>query len=215
VSRRTDLVRVTRRAGGGAADVARRQIPREAARLVRRAIGTASLRQALQKKTIVIAGDETAVASSIATRLADAGADVYHAREASDVNDRPDAVITIADARARERSGDDFADAEEAILHAYYRPVELLIALLPGMRARGSGQVIHVFVADNEHHSAREPAVAGARAALESWSHCVAPEVLGDGVEITTVRVRDHERAAGAVVRALVHRPKRVVNRRT
>lgn len=215
MSRRSDLFRITRRAGGGAADVARRQIPREAERFVRRAIGTASLRQALQNKTIVLAGDETPVATSIATRLSDAGADVYHAHEASDVTERPDAIITIADARARERTGDDFADAEEAILHAYFKPVELLIALLPGMRARGSGQVIHVFVSDNEHQASREPAIIGARAALESWSHCVAPEVLGDGVEFTTVRVRDHERAAGAVVRALVHRPKRVVNRRT
>jgi NAD(P)-dependent dehydrogenase (short-subunit alcohol dehydrogenase family) len=215
MSRRADLVRVTRRAGGGAAGLARRQIPREATRLVRRAIGTASLSQALKDKTIVLAGDQTAVADSIASRLTGAGAKVSHAHEASDVTERPDAIITIADARVRERTGDDFADAEEAIRHAYFRPVELLIALLPGMRARGSGQVINVFVADNQHHSSREPAIVGARAALESWARCVAPEVLGEGIEFTTVRVRDHERAAGAVVRALVHRPKTVVNRRT
>ena len=149
----------------------------------------------------------------MAQRLRDNGAHVSQPAQASDVAPRPDAVITIADERIPKRPGDEFEDAAEAIRRDYFRPVQLLLAVLPAMRRHGSGQVIHLFVRDRDP-DARDPAAAGARAALESFSHCVAPEVLGEGIDFTTIRVRDPGQAPGAVARALVHKPKRVSTRR-
>lgn len=213
MSRRQDLARVARRAAGGAAGIARRQLPRQAQRIVRRAVGTASLASALRDKEIVIAGEQSAVADAVAEHLREHGANVSQPVVAGDVAPRPDAIITIAEERVAGAPGHEFEDATEAIDRDYFRPVELLLALLPSMRRHGSGQVIHLFVSDPDP-DVHEPAAAGARAALESFSRCVAPEVLGEGIDFTTIRVRGPEAAPRAVARALVHKPKRVTPQR-
>jgi NAD(P)-dependent dehydrogenase (short-subunit alcohol dehydrogenase family) len=176
---------------------------------VRRAVGTASLPRALDGKEIVIAGAGSPVADAIANHLRANGAHVSQPAVAADVAPCPDAVITIADHRGGAVDGDEFEQATDAIRRDFFRPVELLLAVLPAMRRAGSGQVVHLFLREAEEEM-RTPADCGARAALESFSRCVAPEVLGEGIDFTTVRLSDPARAPAAVARALVHKPKRV-----
>jgi short-subunit dehydrogenase len=55
------------------------------------------------------------------------------------------------------------------------------------MRERGSGHIINVSSIGVQTNTPRFSAYVASKAALDAFSRCVAPEVIGDGVNFTTV----------------------------
>jgi short-subunit dehydrogenase len=55
------------------------------------------------------------------------------------------------------------------------------------MRERGSGHIINVSSIGVQTNTPRFSAYVASKAALDAFARCVAPEVIGDGVHITTI----------------------------
>jgi short-subunit dehydrogenase len=122
--------------------------------------------------------------------------------------------------RSVEASYDRFHDYERTMQLNYFGAVRLILKLLPGMRERGSGHIVTVS------------AYVASKAALDAFSRCMAPEVVGDGVSVTTVYMPlvrtpmiaptsiydafptlSPEEAAQLVADAILDKPKRVATR--
>src|SRR5436305_12641865 len=69
----------------------------------------------------------------------------------------------------------------------YFGAVKLILDLLPVMRERQSGHIINVSTIGLQVNTPRFSAYVASKAALDAFSRSVAPEVVGDGVHITTV----------------------------
>ena len=124
---------------------------------------------------------------------------------------------------------DRYHDFTRTIGTNYLGPVRLLLALLPSMRARG-GHIVNVSsMAVRIIPGPRWGAYQASKGAFDTWLRSVAPEVDGDGVDVTTIympviRTRmseptpsmrrlpglSAEAAAGIVARALADRPARI-----
>jgi NAD(P)-dependent dehydrogenase (short-subunit alcohol dehydrogenase family) len=109
----------------------------------------------------------------------------------------------------------------------YLGPVQLLLGLLPAMRARGSGHVVNVStIGVLVPPAPRWAAYVSSKAAFDTWLRSVATETAADGVTASAVYLalvktrmsaptRDFdnvpgltaEQAAGVVCRAIVERP--------
>ena len=126
-------------------------------------------------------------------------------------------------------SQDRFHDFERTIDLNYYAPLRLIFGFLPGMRRRRSGHIINISSIGVQVGPPRFAAYIGSKAALDGFSKCAAPELLGDGIDITTVymplvktemiaptRLYDSfsvitpAQAADLVCEAVVDRPKQV-----
>ncbi len=126
-------------------------------------------------------------------------------------------------------SGDRFHDFERTMAINYFAAVRLLLALLPGMRRKRDGHIINVSSIGVQTGPPRFSAYIASKAALDGFSKCAAPELLGDGIDITTVymplvktemiaptRLYDSftaitpAQAADLICAAIVRRPKRV-----
>jgi NAD(P)-dependent dehydrogenase (short-subunit alcohol dehydrogenase family) len=142
----------------------------------------------------------------------------------------PDVVVNNAGKsirRAIDRSYDRFHDFTRTSDLNYLGPVRLLLALLPGMRARGSGHVVNVSTVGVLLPPApRWSAYQASKAAFDTWLRAVAAEAHGDGVTATSLYMAlvhtrmsaptddfnlvpglSPEEAAGLVCRAIVERP--------
>ncbi|HMJ04470.1 MAG TPA: SDR family NAD(P)-dependent oxidoreductase [Conexibacter sp.] len=142
----------------------------------------------------------------------------------------PDVVVNNAGKsirRAIDRSYDRFHDFTRTADINYLGPVRLLLALLPGMRARGSGHVVNVStVGVLLPPTPRWSAYQASKAAFDVWLRSVAAETRRDGVTATSLYMAlVHTRmsaptddfslvpglspdgAAGLVCRAIVERP--------
>jgi short-subunit dehydrogenase len=120
-------------------------------------------------------------------------------------------------------------DFERTMQLNYFGAVRLILALLPRMRERRSGHLVNVSSAGVQLSVPRYSAYVASKAALDAFSRCIAPEVQGDGVRITTIYMPlvrtpmiaptglyrsfpalSAEQAAGLVADAIAHRPRRV-----
>jgi NAD(P)-dependent dehydrogenase (short-subunit alcohol dehydrogenase family) len=84
-------------------------------------------------------------------------------------------------------SQDRFHDFARTMEINYFAPVRLILGFLPGMRERQQGHIINVSSIGVQVHPPRFSAYIASKSALDGFSRCAAPELLGDGIDITTV----------------------------
>lgn len=89
--------------------------------------------------------------------------------------------------RSVNRSYDRFHDYQRTMQLNYFAPVKLILDLLPVMRRQGSGHIINVSTIGLQINTPRFAAYLASKAALDAFSRSIGPEVIGDGVHITTV----------------------------
>lgn len=131
--------------------------------------------------------------------------------------------------RSVDRSYDRFHDYQRTMALNYFAPVKLILNLLPIMRDRRSGHIINVSTIGLQINTPRFAAYLASKAALDAFSRSIGPEVIGDGVHITTVymplvrtpmiaptRIYDRvptlspDQAAEMIAEAIRKRPKRI-----
>jgi short-subunit dehydrogenase len=131
--------------------------------------------------------------------------------------------------RSVNRSYDRFHDYQRTMQLNYFAPVKLILALLPVMRERGSGHIVNVSTIGLQMNTPRFAAYLASKAALDAFSRSIGPEIIGDGVHITTVymplvrtpmiaptKIYDRfptlspEEAASMIIEAIRKRPKKV-----
>jgi NAD(P)-dependent dehydrogenase (short-subunit alcohol dehydrogenase family) len=112
----------------------------------------------------------------------------------------------------------------------YLGPVRLLLGLLPAMRRRGSGHIVSIStIGVRTAPGPRWGAYLASKSAFDVWLRSVAPELLADGVHVTSVYMTlvhtpmseptpilrsmpglSAEQAADVVAKAIIDRPGRV-----
>jgi len=131
--------------------------------------------------------------------------------------------------RSINRAYDRFHDYQRTMQLNYFAPVKLILALLPMMREQQSGHIINISTIGLQMNTPRFSAYVASKAALDAFSRSVGPEVIGDGVHITTVymplvrtpmiaptKIYDRfptlspEEAADLITEAIRKRPKRI-----
>ena len=131
--------------------------------------------------------------------------------------------------RSVNRSYDRFHDYQRTMQLNYFAPVKLILDLLPIMRDQGSGHIVNISSIGLQVNTPRFAAYLASKAALDAFSRSIAPEVIGDGVHLTTVymplvrtpmiaptKVYDRvptlspDQAADMICDAIRKRPKRV-----
>src|SRR3989440_7111366 len=148
-------------------------------------------------------------------------------------HDHVDVVVNNASKSIRRSihlSYDRMHDFERTMAVNYLGPVQLLLGLLPAMRARGRGHVVNVSsAAVRMPPMARWAGYQASKTAFDVWLRSVAQEIRADGVTTTSiymplVRTRMSEptpgfrrvpalrpdQAAGLVARAIVSRAPRI-----
>lgn len=124
-------------------------------------------------------------------------------------------------------TADRFHDVQRTVDLNYLGPVQLLLVLLPAMRAAGRGHIVNVSTAGVAFPAQNWSSYLASKAAFDTWLRCAAPEMRADGVTVSTfysglVRTRmsaptaylrrlpamSPEEAAGAVCRAIANRPR-------
>ena len=89
--------------------------------------------------------------------------------------------------RSVKASYDRFHDYERTMQLNYFGALKLILAFLPGMRERKSGHIVNVSSIGVQTNTPRFSAYVASKSALDAFSRCVAPEVIGDNVKFTTV----------------------------
>jgi NAD(P)-dependent dehydrogenase (short-subunit alcohol dehydrogenase family) len=114
-------------------------------------------------------------------------------RMASEVMEQHEAVdILINNAgksirRSVDRSYDRFHDYQRTMQLNYFGPVKLILDLLPSMRSRKRGHIVNISTIGLQVNTPRFAAYVASKAALDAFSRSMAPEVIGDGVHVTTI----------------------------
>jgi short-subunit dehydrogenase len=154
------------------------------------------------------------------------------ASELLDEHGPPDVLVNNAGKSIRRsvnRAYDRFHDYQRTMQLNYFAPVKLILSVLPAMRQRGSGHIINISTIGLQMNTPRFSAYVASKAALDAFSRSIAPEVIDDGVHITTVymplvrtpmiaptKIYDRfpmlspAEAAGMITEAIRKRPKRV-----
>jgi len=131
--------------------------------------------------------------------------------------------------RSLELEYERFYDYERTMQLNYFGALRLILAFVPGMRARGSGQIVNVSTMGVQTSGPNFSAYLASKAALDAFSRSAASELLGDGIAVTTVYMPLVQTAMAAptelwdlayaltpaqgadlVCRAIERRPKRV-----
>jgi short-subunit dehydrogenase len=114
-------------------------------------------------------------------------------RMASEVLERHEAVDILVNNAGRsirrsvDRAYDRFHDYQRTMQLNYFAAVKLILDLLPEMRARKSGHIINISTIGLQTNTPRFSAYLASKAALDAFSRSIAPEIIDDGVHITTV----------------------------
>ncbi len=87
-------------------------------------------------------------------------------------------------------SYDRFHDFERTMQLNYFGAIRLTMALLPHMRARGSGHVVNISSIGAQTNPPRFSAYVASKAALDAWTRVVGSETIGDGVHFTTIHMQ-------------------------
>jgi short-subunit dehydrogenase len=131
--------------------------------------------------------------------------------------------------RSVDRSYDRFHDYQRTMQLNYFAPVKLILDLLPTMRDRGSGHIVNISSIGLQVNTPRFGAYVASKAALDAFSRSIGPEIIGDGVHVTTIymplvrtpmiaptKAYDHvptlspEQAGSMIAEAIRKRPKRI-----
>jgi len=129
-------------------------------------------------------------------------------------------------------SYDRFHDYERTMKLNYFGALKLILAFLPGMRERRAGHIVNVSSIGVQTNTPRFSAYVASKSALDAFSRSVAPEVIGDGVNVSTVYMPlvrtpmiaptsiydafptlSPDEAAEKICDALIDKPKRVASR--
>jgi short-subunit dehydrogenase len=89
--------------------------------------------------------------------------------------------------RSVSRTYDRFHDYQRTMQLNYFGPVKLILDLLPSMRKRKAGHIINISTIGLQVNTPRFAAYVASKAALDAFSRSLAPEVIGDGVHVTTI----------------------------
>src|SRR5207237_7322377 len=89
--------------------------------------------------------------------------------------------------RSVELSYERFHDYQRTIDVNYLGPVRLVLGLLPDMRERGRGHIVNVSSLGVLFSAPRYSAYLGSKSAFDAALRCVAAEVRGDGVAVTSI----------------------------
>ncbi len=89
--------------------------------------------------------------------------------------------------RSVNRAYDRFHDYQRTMQLNYFAPVKLILKLLPVMRDQGSGHIVNISSIGLQVNTPRFSAYVASKAALDAFSRSIGPEVIDDGVHITTV----------------------------
>jgi NAD(P)-dependent dehydrogenase (short-subunit alcohol dehydrogenase family) len=84
-------------------------------------------------------------------------------------------------------SEDRFHDFTRTMDINYFGALRLILGLVPAMRKKRDGHVINISSIGVQFGPPRFSAYVASKAALDGFSRCAAPELLGDGIDITTV----------------------------
>ncbi len=131
--------------------------------------------------------------------------------------------------RSVDRAYDRFHDYQRTMQLNYFAPVKLILDLLPTMRERNTGHIVNISTIGLQMNTPRFSAYVASKAALDAFSRSIGPEIINDGVHITTVymplvrtpmiaptKIYDRfptlspEEAAGMIAEAIRKRPKRM-----
>ena len=134
--------------------------------------------------------------------------------------------------RSVKASYDRFHDYERTMQLNYFGALKLILAFMPGMRERRSGHIVNVSSIGVQTNTPRFSAYVASKSALDAFSRCTAPEVIGDNVKFTTVYMPlvrtpmiaptdiykafptlTPEEAAQMLCDALIDKPKRMASR--
>jgi NAD(P)-dependent dehydrogenase (short-subunit alcohol dehydrogenase family) len=134
--------------------------------------------------------------------------------------------------RSVKASYDRFHDYERTMQLNYFGALKLILAFMPGMRERKSGHIINVSSIGVQTNTPRFSAYVASKSALDAFSRCAAPEVVGDNVKFTTIYMPlvrtpmiaptdiykafptlTPEEAAQMIVDAMIDKPKRKATR--
>ena len=129
-------------------------------------------------------------------------------------------------------SYDRFHDYERTMKLNYFGALKLILAFLPGMRERRAGHIVNVSSIGVQTNTPRFSAYVASKSALDAFSRSIAPEVIGDGVNVSTVYMPlvrtpmiaptsiydafptlSPDEAAEKICDALIDKPKRVASR--
>ena len=157
------------------------------------------------------------------------------AKEITDEHGGVDILINNAGRsirRSLEASYDRFHDYERTMQLNYFGALKLIMGFMPGMREQKSGHIINVSSIGVQTNTPRFSSYVASKAALDAFSRCVGPEVIGDGVHFTTVYMPlvrtpmiaptniydafptlSPEEAAKMLTDAIIDKPKRVASR--
>lgn len=89
--------------------------------------------------------------------------------------------------RSVAHSGDRFHDFERTMQLNYFGALRMIMSALPGMRQRKFGRIINISSIGAQTYPPRFSAYVASKSALDAFSRCAQPEVIGDGVIFTTV----------------------------
>jgi NAD(P)-dependent dehydrogenase (short-subunit alcohol dehydrogenase family) len=112
------------------------------------------------------------------------------AREVLDEHGGVDVLVNNAGRSIRrsiKASYDRFHDFERTMQLNYFGALKLILAFLPGMRERRFGHIVNVSSIGVQTNTPRFSAYVASKSALDAFSRCAAPEVIGDNVRFTTV----------------------------
>jgi NAD(P)-dependent dehydrogenase (short-subunit alcohol dehydrogenase family) len=148
---------------------------------------------------------------------------------------RVDVVINSAGRSIRRSvmdSLDRFHDFERTMQLNYFGAIAVIMAALPGMKARGAGHILNITSIGGQTYPPRFAAYVASKAALDGYSRCLGSEVAADGIDITTVHMPlvrtpmiaptgmyknfptiSPEEAADMIVQAMITRPHEVSTR--
>jgi short-subunit dehydrogenase len=131
--------------------------------------------------------------------------------------------------RSVNRAYDRFHDYQRTMQLNYFAPVKLILDVLPVMRERGGGHIINISTIGLQMNTPRFSAYVASKAALDAFSRSIGPEVIDDGVHVTTVymplvrtpmiaptKIYDRfptltpDQAADMIAEAIRKRPKRI-----
>ena len=129
-------------------------------------------------------------------------------------------------------SYDRFHDFERTMQLNYFGSLKLTLGFLPGMRKNQFGRIVNISSVGAQSYPPRFSAYVASKSALDAFSRCLAPEVLGDHIHITTVYMPlvktpmiapttiykafptiTPQEAANLVVKGLISHPKKVTSR--
>jgi NAD(P)-dependent dehydrogenase (short-subunit alcohol dehydrogenase family) len=89
--------------------------------------------------------------------------------------------------RSLKLSTDRFHDFQRTVDINYFGALRLILGFLPSMRRQRGGHIINVSSVGAQMGTPRFSAYVASKTALDGFSRCAAPELLGDGIDITTV----------------------------